>query len=147
MDDLSELYQAVILEHNRKPRNFGKLPDANRAASGDNPMCGDNFTVYLHVEDGLIEKISFEGSGCAISKASASVMTSALKGKPAEEARRLFGDFHQLVTTGKADPDEFSDMSAFAGVSAFPARIKCATLAWHAALSALDEKGDSVSTE
>jgi len=147
MDDLSELYQAVILEHNRKPRNFGKLPEANRAARGDNPMCGDNFVVYLHVREGLIEGISFEGSGCAISKASASVMTTALKGKPEEEARRLFADFHQVVTTGNADGDDFSDMSAFAGVSAFPARIKCATLAWHAALSALEDKKDPVSTE
>ncbi len=147
MDDLSELYQAVILEHNRKPRNFGKLPDANKAARGDNPMCGDNFTVYLHVEDDVIKEISFEGSGCAISKASASVMTSTLKGKPAAEAHRLFNDFHQLVTTGETDPAEFSDLSAFAGVSAFPARIKCATLAWHAALSALDDQKEPVSTE
>jgi nitrogen fixation protein NifU and related proteins len=147
MHDLSELYQSVILDHNRKPRNFGKIAEANRMARGDNPSCGDNFTVYLQVEDGKIKNISFDGAGCAISKASASVMTAALKGQPAEEARRLFGDFHQLVTSGQIDPDEFTEMSAFAGVSAFPARIKCATLAWHAALSALEEQKEAVSTE
>lgn len=147
MNDLSDLYQAVILEHNRKPRNFGRLPEANRMARGDNPACGDNFTIYLQIEDGRIKDISFEGAGCAISKASASVMTTALKGQPAEAARRLFGDFHQLVTSGHSDPEDFNEMSAFAGVSAFPARIKCATLAWHAALSALDEQKEQVSTE
>jgi nitrogen fixation protein NifU and related proteins len=147
MNDLSDLYQAVILEHNRKPRNFGKLPDANRAARGDNPSCGDNFTVYLHVEEGVIRNISFEGSGCAISKASASVMTAALKGKSAEEAHSLFHEFHHLVTSGQIDPEEFSEMAAFAGVSAFPARIKCATLGWHAAVSALDDQKGEVSTE
>lgn len=148
MDDLSDLYQSVILDHNRKPRNFGKLPEANKVARGDNPMCGDNFTIYLHVKEDRIEGISFEGSGCAISKASASVMTSTLKGKPIQEARQIFQHFHALVTTGNADPAEFNEMSAFAGVSTFPARIKCATLSWHAALSALeDKKVEAVSTE
>ena len=138
--DLTELYQQVILDHNRRPRNRGKLPSAHRAAHGDNPTCGDQCNVYLRLDGDRISDISFDGSGCAISQASASLMTTQLKGKTAEEAQALYKNFHEIVTTGK-EPDEISDLGAFAGVHAFPARIKCATLGWHAALEAL--KGDS----
>lgn len=137
--DLTELYQHVILDHNRRPRNRGKLPSANRVAHGDNPTCGDQCNVYLRLEGDRVQEISFDGSGCAISQASASLMTTQLKGKTAAEAQALYANFHDIVTTGKA-PEEISDLAAFAGVHAFPARIKCATLGWHAALEAL--KGD-----
>lgn len=137
--DLTDLYQQVILDHNRRPRNRGKLPSANRVAHGDNPTCGDQCSVYLRLEGDRIGEISFDGSGCAISQASASLMTTQLKGKNAAEAGELYRNFHEIVTTGK-EPAEISDLAAFAGVHAFPARIKCATLGWHAALEAL--KGD-----
>jgi nitrogen fixation NifU-like protein len=137
--DLTELYQQVILDHNRRPRNHGRLPTANRVAHGENPSCGDQCTVYLRLEGGKIADISFDGSGCAISQAAASLMTTQLKGRPAAEAEGLYHQFHDIVTTGQA-PEEISDLAAFAGVHAFPARIKCATLGWHAALNAL--KGD-----
>jgi len=137
--DLTELYQQVILDHNRRPRNRGKLPTANRVAHGDNPSCGDQCSVYLRLEGDRIADLTFDGSGCAISQASASLMTTRLKGKTAAEAEALFQQFHDIVTTGQA-PEEISDLGAFAGVHAFPARIKCATLGWHAALNAL--KGD-----
>jgi|UniRef100_UPI00404B236B nitrogen fixation protein NifU and related proteins len=139
MSDLSDLYQQVILDHNRRPRNRGKLPTANRVAHGDNPSCGDQCSVYLNLDGDRIQDISFDGSGCAISQASASLMTTQLKGKTAAEAEAMFKDFHEIVTSGK-EPEEISDVAAFAGVHAFPARIKCATLGWHAALNAL--KGD-----
>jgi nitrogen fixation NifU-like protein len=139
--DLTELYQQVILDHNRRPRNRGRLPTANRVAHGDNPTCGDQCSVYLRLEDGRIADISFDGSGCAISQASSSLMTTQLKGKDAAEADALYRQFHQIVTTGEA-PEEISDLGAFAGVHTFPARIKCATLGWHAALNAL--KGDPI---
>jgi nitrogen fixation NifU-like protein len=144
--DLSDLYQQVILDHNKRPRNRGRLPTANRVAHGDNPTCGDQCNVYLRVEPAApgqperIAEISFDGSGCAISQASASLMTTQVKGKSAPEVEALFADFHKIVTTGEA-PEEISDLAAFAGVHAFPARIKCATLGWHAALNAL--KGDA----
>ncbi|MCW5549498.1 MAG: SUF system NifU family Fe-S cluster assembly protein [Opitutaceae bacterium] len=141
MSDLADLYQQVILDHNRRPRNRGKLPTANRVAHGDNPSCGDQCSVYLRLDGDRIGDISFDGSGCAISQASASLMTTQLKGKTAAEAEKLFGEFRDIVTTGNA-PEEISDIGAFAGVHAFPARIKCATLGWHAALNAL--KGDPV---
>ena len=143
MSDLSDLYQSVILDHNKRPRNRGKLPTANRVATGDNPTCGDNCTVHLRLDGDRIAEISFEGSGCAISQASASLMTTQLKGKTAAEAAALYKNFHEIVTTGK-EPEEISDLAAFAGVHAFPARIKCATLGWHAALEAL--KGDPMPT-
>jgi len=139
MSDLSDLYQQVILDHNRRPRNRGKLPQATRVAHGDNPSCGDQCSVYLNLDGDKISEITFDGSGCAISQASASLMTTQLKGKTAEEAEKLFNEFHEIVTSGK-EPEEISDVAAFAGVHAFPARIKCATLGWHAALNAL--KGD-----
>ncbi|MFA5265382.1 MAG: SUF system NifU family Fe-S cluster assembly protein [Opitutaceae bacterium] len=139
MSDLTDLYQQVILDHNRRPRNRGRLPTANRVAHGDNPTCGDQCSVYLRMDGDRIADISFEGSGCAISQASASLMTTQIKGKTGADAEEIFKQFHQIVTTGEA-PEEISDLAAFAGVHAFPARIKCATLGWHAALNAL--KGD-----
>ncbi len=138
MSDLTDLYQAVILDHNKRPRNRGKLPTATRVASGDNPTCGDNCTVYLRMEGDRIAGIGFEGSGCAISQASTSLMTTLLKGKSAAEAEAQFAEFKDIVTTGRA-PEELSDIAAFAGVHAYPARIKCATLGWHAALEALKQ--------
>jgi nitrogen fixation NifU-like protein len=139
--DLTELYQQVILDHNKRPRNRGRLPTANRVAHGDNPTCGDQCSVYLRLDGDRIAEISFDGSGCAISQASSSLMTTQLKGKNAAEAEALYKEFHHIVTTGEA-PEEISDLGAFAGVHTFPARIKCATLGWHAALNAL--KGDAV---
>lgn len=134
--DLSELYQQVILDHNKRPRNRGKLPQANRVAHGDNPTCGDQCNVYLRLDGDRIADISFDGSGCAISQASASLMTTQLRGKNAAEAEKLYEQFRHIVTTGEM-PEEISDLAAFAGVHTFPARIKCATLGWHAALNAL----------
>jgi nitrogen fixation NifU-like protein len=150
--DLTELYQQVILDHNKRPRNRGKLPTANRVAHGDNPTCGDQCNVYLQLEAGApgqpdrIAGISFDGSGCAISQASASLMTTQVKGRTAAEVEALFGQFHRIVTTGET-PDEISDLAAFAGVHAFPARIKCATLGWHAMLSALKSDPATATTE
>jgi nitrogen fixation protein NifU and related proteins len=141
MNDLTDLYQSVILDHNRRPRNRGQLPTANRVAHGDNPSCGDQCNVYLRLDGDRIGDISFDGSGCAISQASASLMTTQIKGKTAGEAEALYKEFHEIVITGVA-PAEISDVAAFAGVHAFPARIKCATLGWHAALNAL--KGDPI---
>jgi nitrogen fixation NifU-like protein len=138
MSDLTDLYQAVILDHNKRPRNRGRLPTATRVASGDNPTCGDNCTVYLRMEGDRIAEISFDGSGCAISQASASFMTTQLKGRTADEATGRFAEFKDIVTTGR-QPEDFSEVAAFAGVHAFPARIKCATLAWHAAIDALKQ--------
>ena len=146
MSDLTDLYQQVILDHNRRPRNRGKLPTANRVAHGDNPSCGDQCTVYLRLDGDRIGDISFDGSGCAISQASASLMTTQVKGKTAAEAEKLFKEFHDIVTTGHP-PDEISDLAAFAGVHSFPARIKCATLGWHAALNALKDDATPATTE
>ncbi len=144
--DLTELYQTVILEHNRRPRNFRKLPAANRVAGGNNPVCGDEITVYLRLEGDRIVDISFDGAGCAISQASASVMTQRLKGRTIAEAEALFGRFHEIVTQGRLDEDDL-DLSAFAGVHQYPARIKCATLGWHAALHALHGQTEPATTE
>ena len=135
MSDLTDLYQSVILDHNKRPRNRGKLPNATRVASGDNPTCGDQCTVYVRLEGETIAEISFEGSGCAISQASASLMTTQLKGKSVTEAADTFQQFNGIVKSGTM-PEEFTELAAFAGVHAYPARIKCATLAWHAALEA-----------
>lgn len=144
--DLSELYQQVILDHNKRPRNRGRLPTANRVAHGDNPTCGDQCNVYLRLDGDRIAEISFDGSGCAISQASASLMTTLVKGRTAPEVEAMFQDFHKIVTTGEA-PEEMSDLAAFAGVHAFPARIKCATLGWHATLSALHGDPAATTTE
>ncbi len=137
MSDLTDLYQAVILDHNKRPRNRGRPPTANRVARGDNPSCGDECTVYLDFHDGRVADVGFTGAGCAISQASASLMTTLVKGRTPGEIRALFDRFRHIVTTGE-HPAEFDEIAAFAGVHAYPARIKCATLAWHAALDALD---------
>ena len=130
--DLRDLYQEVILDHNRKPRNFGKLEDANRKAEGHNPLCGDRLTVYMDLEGDRIRDIKFEGSGCAISKASASMMTSELKGKSVEEAEKTFHRFHRMVTeSDDADVESLGKLAAFSGVREFPVRVKCASLPWH----------------
>jgi nitrogen fixation protein NifU and related proteins len=150
MSELRTLYQEVILDHNKSPRNFKRLEPADRSAEGYNPLCGDRYTIYLKLEDDVIKDIGFQGSGCAISKASASVMSSALKGKTRAEAEQLFETFHKLVM-GQAEANENIDqlgrLAAFSGVSEFPARVKCATLAWHTLRSALEANGENVSTE
>jgi nitrogen fixation NifU-like protein len=141
MNDLRELYQEVILDHNRRPRNFGPLPDANHRAEGNNPLCGDQVSVLLDVADGKIRDLAFQGVGCAISTASASLMTEALKGQTVEEARRRFHVFHDLLTTGDArgldSAPELGKLAVFTGVREFPMRVKCATLPWHTLLAAL----------
>ena len=148
--DLGDLYQEIILEHSKAPRNFRKPATANQEAEGYNPLCGDRCTVYLDVEDGAIKEIGFQGSGCAISRASASMMTQSVKGKSKAEAAKIFDQFHRLVTGDKeavANASEMGKLAAFAGVSKFPARVKCATLAWHTLQSALEGKHEAVSTE
>jgi nitrogen fixation NifU-like protein len=147
MTDLKDLYQEVILDHSKKPRNFRTL-DKGRHAEGFNALCGDHFTVYLEMDGDRIKEIAFQGSGCAISKASASMMTAALKGKTREEAKEVVRHFHDLVT-GKAEhgPVDLGKLAAFSGVCEFPARVKCATLAWHTLGAALDGKDEAVSTE
>ncbi|MFQ5802226.1 MAG: Fe-S cluster assembly sulfur transfer protein SufU [Candidatus Methylomirabilales bacterium] len=148
MSDLRELYQQLIIDHSKKPRNFVKLEDANRTAEGHNPLCGDVVTVYLQVEDNVIRKIGFQGSGCAISKASASMMTDSVKGKHKDEAQVLFERFHTLVTgDGTGDPGDLGKLAVFSGVREFPVRVKCATLAWHTMRAALEGRGETVSTE
>lgn len=147
-DELRDLYQEVILDHNRRPRNFGTLPDANRSAEGNNPLCGDRVTVYLRVEDDRVRGISFQGSGCAISTASASLMTEALQGKTVAEAHALFDGFHTLVTRGTdGDAAELGKLAVFTGVREFPIRVKCATLPWHTFEAALAQQDQPVSTE
>ncbi|HEV7504689.1 MAG TPA: SUF system NifU family Fe-S cluster assembly protein [Thermoanaerobaculia bacterium] len=149
MNDLRELYQDIILDHNRHPRNFGPLPASNHQAEGNNPLCGDQVSVLLDVADGCIRDIAFQGVGCAISMASASLMTEALKGQTVEEARRLFHVFHDLLTTGAGESaPELGKLAVFTGVREFPMRVKCATLPWHTLLAALVQKQDQpVSTE
>lgn len=148
MAGLRDLYQEVILEHSKVPRNYREMADADHKAEGFNPLCGDRFTVYLHMDGDAIQDISFQGSGCAISKASASMMTQMLKGKTREQAEKLFQTFHTLVTGhGHKSESELGKMAVFAGVSEFPARVKCATLAWHTLQAALEGQQDAVSTE
>ena len=148
--EFKELYQEIILEHNKAPRNFGKLEQATHTMDGRNPLCGDHYKIYLQVEDGIIEEVRFEGSGCAISKASASVMTTTIKGKTVEEAEEYFQKFHQIVT-GETDIEESFDsvgkIAAFAGVADFPVRVKCATLAWHTMHNIIQGKGSATTTE
>ena len=150
VSDLRDLYQELILDHNRRPRNFGPLAAANREARGVNPLCGDKVTVHLHVEDGQVKDIRFEGTGCAISIASASVMTESLKQRTREDAVNLFERFHRMVAasdgTESAAPD-MGKLEAFAGVRGYPARVKCATLAWHTLRAALEGADKAVSTE
>jgi nitrogen fixation NifU-like protein len=144
--ELQDLYQEVIFDHNRNPRHSGRLADANRSAQGFNPLCGDRVTLYLKVDEGgVIRDIGFEGSGCAISVASTSLMTEALVGRTIEEAEALFSRFHDMMM-GEADPEDLGKLQALSGVKEFPSRIKCATLGWHALHAALKEGGE-VSTE
>jgi nitrogen fixation protein NifU and related proteins len=149
MSELSELYQQVILDHNKKPRNFRKLEHANHRAEGFNPLCGDHLTVYLDLEGDAVKEVAFEGSGCAISKAAASMMTQAVKGKSREEAERLFSEFHSMVT-GELDEEieenKLGNLKIFAGVRDFPVRVKCATLPWHTLHAALNNE-ELASTE
>ena len=147
--DLRELYQNVILDHHKKPRNFGELPDANYTAEGFNPLCGDRVTVYLHLVGDVVQDIHFVGAGCAISTASASMMTESLKGKTRAEVEELFQRFHSLLTAPaeEADRDSLGKLEAFSGVREFPIRVKCATLPWHTLRAALQGEAKSVSTE
>ena len=147
MSDLRALYQEVIFDHNRHPRNFGKLADANRQADGFNPLCGDKLTVYLKVENGLVADASFEGQGCAISTASASLMTESLKGKTEAEAEALFQQFHAMVAKEGAVSESLGKLTVLAGVREYPARVKCATLCWHTVHTALENKGETATTE
>ena len=149
MSELSELYQQVILDHNKKPRNYRKLEDANFSAEGYNPLCGDQLTVYMNLEDDVVKDVGFEGSGCAISKASASMMTQAVKGKSKEEAENLFKEFHSMVTgefDEETEDNSLGNLKIFAGVREFPVRVKCATLPWHTMHAALN-KQERASTE
>jgi len=149
MSDLRELYQEIILDHNKQPRNFGRLEDARRA-DGHNPLCGDQITVYLKMNGDIIEDARFEGAGCAISKASASMMTEAVKGHTVDEVEGLFEGFHRMVTSEPGmlpDVEKLGKLAAFSGVCEFPARVKCASLAWHTLRAAIEEAKTPVSTE
>lgn len=149
MSELSELYQQVILDHNKKPRNYHKLESANRVAEGHNPLCGDQLTVYMQIEDEVVKDLSFEGSGCAISKAAASMMTQSVKGKTREEVETLFKEFHSMVK-GELDeetqPNNLGRLKIFSGVRDYPARVKCASLSWHTMHAALRGE-EAASTE
>src|ERR671933_2016267 len=141
MSELSELYQQVILDHNKKPRNFRRMEDATQRAEGFNPLCGDQLTVYLRLAGDVVDEVSFEGSGCAISKAAASMMTQAVKGKTRDEARALFYEFHRMVTgelDEEAEENRLGRLKIFAGVRDYPARVKCASLSWHTMRAALE---------
>ena len=151
MDDLRDLYQATILDHNKRPRNFGELPTANRVADGHNPLCGDQLRVQVRVgNEGEVEDIAFEGSGCAISTASASLMTEFVKNRSREEVDGAFDAFHDLVTCGpddEVDTSSLDKLAVFSGVREYPMRVKCATLAWHTPRAALDGNGETAVTE
>ncbi len=146
MSDLKELYQEVILDHNRQPRNFKVLPTANRHAEGFNPLCGDKINVYIELDQDVIKDISFQGEGCAISKASSSMMTQSVKGKKLSEVNLLFEHFHQMITGAPVSPD-IGKLTIFSGVCEFPSRVKCASLAWHTLRSALEGKEKMMTTE
>lgn len=148
MANLRDLYQEVILDHNKRPRNRRRLEGANREAQGTNPLCGDKVTVYMKVEDDVIRDVSFLGSGCAISTASASLMTELLKGKTEKEAEALFDGFHEMVTGSAQSPHaDLGKVEVLAGVRAYPVRVKCATLAWHTVKTAMKNPGGTASTE
>jgi nitrogen fixation NifU-like protein len=151
LSDLRELYQEVILDHGRKPRNFGPLPGANREAHGHNPLCGDKLDVHLKMKDGVVEDVKFEGAGCAISVASASLMTEALKGRTEAEAHALFEKFHALLTGEEVfspeQLEELEKLAVFSGVRDYPLRVKCATLGWHTMNAALEQADETVVTE
>ncbi|MGD9900658.1 MAG: Fe-S cluster assembly sulfur transfer protein SufU [Calditrichaceae bacterium] len=150
MDEFRELYQEIIMDHNRSPKNFRKIENAGRVIDGTNPLCGDHYTIYLVIENGIIKDISFQGAGCAISKASASVMSETIKGKTVQEAEHLFELFHGIIT-GEKEAAEYADelgkLIAFAGVAEFPVRVKCATLPWHTMHTALNSEASTISTE
>tara|TARA_B100001146_G_C16117864_1_gene406624 strand:- start:140 stop:589 length:450 start_codon:yes stop_codon:yes gene_type:complete len=149
MSDLRELYQQVILDHNKHPRNFGELDGADRHADGYNPLCGDRLALYMNLDSNVITEVSFVGSGCAISKASASLMTDAVKGKTLAEARRLFDEFHSMITSSEtpANLELLGKLAVFAGVRDYPTRIKCASLAWHTLRAAFENSQESASSE
>jgi nitrogen fixation NifU-like protein len=146
-DELDELYQEVILDHCKSPRNFHALEGANRKGEGYNPICGDNYTVYLKMEGDVVKDATFQGSGCCISKASASLLTSSVKGKTKAEVKALFDKVHDMITTGNVHEEGVGKLAVFAGVHKFPARVKCAILSWHAVVAALDGESQPVSTE
>jgi nitrogen fixation protein NifU and related proteins len=149
MSDLDDLYQELILDHKRHPRNFRDMPDATRAVDGHNPLCGDQLRLFVKVADGRVEDVSFIGVGCAISMASASMLTEAVMGKTVQEAQRLFADVHDLLTRNPSgiDPAELGNLGALAGVHEYPMRVKCATLSWHTLDTALNSDDDAVTTE
>ncbi len=150
MPDLRELYQQVILDHHKKPRNFRRPNDANKHADGFNPLCGDKISVFVRLENGVVKDIAFQGSGCAISTASASMMTESLKGKSEAEVARIFELFHDLVTgqtKGDVDAQSLGKLAVFSGVREYPVRVKCATLAWHTMRAALEGSQKTVATE
>ena len=147
MNDLRDLYQEVILDHNKRPRNFRILPEPTHQADGVNPLCGDRVSVFLDIQDGIIKDIAFQGAGCAISSASASLMTEALKGKKVDDVEHLFDAFHDVVTTDCECPKGLGKLGVLAGVRDYPSRVKCATLAWHAVRAALEKRQQQVVTE
>ncbi len=148
ISEIGELYQEVILDHNKSPRNFGVLEGATRKVEGYNPLCGDRLVLYLKMNGDVIQDVRFQGSGCAISTASASMMTAAVKGKTKAEAEKIFEQFHKMVTGGtNGDWEGLGSLAAFSGVSQFPVRVKCASLSWHALVAALEDKKETVSTE
>jgi len=149
MNEMSDLYQELILDHKRHPRNFREMPDATRAVDGHNPLCGDQLRLFVKVSDRRVEDVSFVGVGCAISMASASMLTEAVKGKTVEEAERLFADVHDLLTSAhpRTDPAALGNLGVLAGVHEYPMRVKCATLSWHTLDTALNTEEDSVTTE
>lgn len=149
MSELSDLYQEVILDHNRRPRNFRVIDPSSAAQEGYNPLCGDRLTLYLTIDDGVIADAAFQGSGCAISKASASLMTDAIKGKTVDEARALFDEFHEMITSPPGSPlPEMGKLAVLSGVRDFPTRVKCAGLAWHTLKAAVSGHQDEpVTTE
>lgn len=144
---LRELYQEMIVDHGKHPRNFGQLSEANHQHAGHNPLCGDKLTIFVRERDGVVEEVKFEGSGCAISVASASLMTEAVKGKTMACVEKLFTHFHHLVTEGKEPAEDIGKLAIFSGVAEFPIRVKCATLAWHTLKAALTNQSTIVSTE
>ena len=145
-DDLTELYQQLLIDHSKSPRNFRALPDANRTAQGTNPICGDSCTIYAKIEGDVVQDLTFQGSGCAISMASASLLTESLKGKTEAEVKVMFGKVSDMMTTGHVDGD-LGKLSALSGVHRFPVRIKCAILPWHAVAAAVEGRGETISTE
>ncbi len=150
MTDLNGLYQELILDHNKRPRNYGRPAQADRSAEGYNPLCGDRVTVYVQVKNDIVEDVHFEGTGCAISTASASLMTEALKGKTKAEAEALFASFHDMVTgiaAASGDVRKLGKLAALSGVCEYPTRVKCATLVWHTLRAALHGDGKAVTTE